>query len=363
MAEPLKNLYTPELLQKLADLLNTQYKAFDKKLFFKTVFDKDWPNRELKQRMRHITNCIHQFLPIPYAQQINILTPIAHEFTGFVAILFPDFVEVYGLDHPDISIPALEHFTQYSSSEFAVRPFIVRYEKRMVKQHLQWAKSKNYHVRRLASEGIRPRLPWAMALPNYKKDPTPLLPILEQLKKDESEYVRRSVANCLNDVSKDHPQLVIEIVNKWKGISPETDRIVKHASRGLLKKGHTEALAAFGLNHKAKAHIEQLKLSHKRITLGQQLLFSFTLANDENKETEFRVEYKMYFMKANGQLSGKIFQIGTYNLKTCESISINRKHAFVNRTTRKHYKGKHRIAIVVNGNELAEAECILNMPD
>jgi 3-methyladenine DNA glycosylase AlkC len=332
MAEPLKNLYTRELLEQLGNLLQKQYKAFDKKAFFKTVFDKEWPNRELKQRMRHITKCIHQFLPMPYAQQIGILTPIAHHFNGFV----------------DISIPALEHLTQYSSSEFAVRPFIIRYEKRMVKQHLQWAKSKNHHVRRLASEGIRPRLPWAMALPVFKKNPSAILPILELLKADESEYVRRSVANCLNDISKDHPDIVLTIVKHWKGISPQTDWIVKHASRGLLKQGHTAALSAFGLNHKVKVEATNFAISKTNLPIGGKFEYSFSIKLNEKKTHDVRLEYKIYF------------QIGTYSLKPRQTLTINRSHAFADLTTRKHHKGDHRIVVVVNGKETAELPFILH---
>jgi 3-methyladenine DNA glycosylase AlkC len=360
MAEPLKNLYTRELLEQLGNLLQKQYKAFDKKAFFKTVFDKEWPNRELKQRMRHITKCIHQFLPMPYAQQIGILTPIAHHFNGFVAILFPDFVEVYGIEYPDISIPALEHLTQYSSSEFAVRPFIIRYEKRMVKQHLQWAKSKNHHVRRLASEGIRPRLPWAMALPVFKKNPSAILPILELLKADESEYVRRSVANCLNDISKDHPDIVLTIVKHWKGISPQTDWIVKHANRGLLKQGHTAALSAFGLNHKVKVEATNFAISKTNLPIGGKFEYSFSIKLNEKKTHDVRLEYKIYYQKANGKQNPKVFQIGTYSLKPRQTLTINRSHAFADLTTRKHHKGDHRIVVVVNGKETAELPFILH---
>lgn len=359
MAEPLKNLYTPELLQQLADLLQQQYKPFDKKQFFKTVFDNEWPNRELKQRMRHITHSIHQFLPLPYGKQMEVLIPIAHHFRGFVAILFPDFVEVYGVEEPDISIPALEHFTQYSSSEFAVRPFIIRYEKRMVKQHLQWAKSKNHHVRRLASEGIRPRLPWAMALPSFKKDPSAILPILEQLKSDESEYVRRSVANCLNDISKDHPDTVLAIVKKWKGLSSETDWIVKHASRGLLKQGHTEALSSFGLNHKVKVDVSNLMLSKSKLAIGGKFDYSFSVTLKENKPHSVRLEYKIYYQKANGKQLPKVFQIATYTLEPQQTLNIRRSHAFADLTTRKHYKGDHRIVVVVNGKETVELPFVL----
>jgi 3-methyladenine DNA glycosylase AlkC len=354
MAEPLKNLYTPELLHKLAGIIRKHYKPFNEKAFIKDVFDQEWPQRELKQRMRHISNMLHQHLPISYPQQIDVLKPAATKFNGFLALIFPDFVAVYGLDDYSTSIDALEHFTQYSSSEFAVRPFIIKYEKQMVKQHLAWAKHKNHHVRRLASEGIRPRLPWAMALPAFKKDPTPLLPILELLKQDESEYVRKSVANCLNDMSKDHPDQVLDIVKRWQGLSKETDWIVKHASRGLLKQGHTEALSAFGLNHKVKVAVNNLLISKNKLKIGESFQFSFEVQLLEKKVHDIRIEYKIYFMKANGKPSGKIFQIGTYPTQPQQILTISRAHAFADLTTRKHHKGAHRITIVVNGKEQTE---------
>jgi 3-methyladenine DNA glycosylase AlkC len=356
MAEPLKNLYTPAVLGTLADELQRHYKSFDKAKFLKTVFDKEWEQKELKQRMRHITNSVHAHLPVSYARQVEIMEKAAPKFAGFLAMFFPDFIETFGLDDPDISIPALEHFTQYSSSEFAVRPFILKYEKRMVKQHLQWAKHKNHHVRRLASEGIRPRLPWAMALPVFKKDPTVILPILELLKQDESEYVRRSVANNLNDISKDHPDIVLKIVNAWKNLSPETDRIIKHASRGLLKQGHTEALSSFGLNHAVKATVQDLRLSKNSLTIGDAFDFSFTAELGEKKAHDLRLEYKIYFMKANGKPSAKVFQIGTYNLKPAATIDIRRSHKFADLTTRKHHPGAHKLTVVVNGQEMAERQ-------
>jgi 3-methyladenine DNA glycosylase AlkC len=359
MAEPLKNMYTPALLTKLAGIVHKHYKPFNEKKFLTDVFDKEWPQRELKQRMRHISLTLHKHLPVSYPQQISILKPVATEFSGFLALIFPDFVEVYGLDDYKISIDALEHFTQFSSSEFGVRPFIIKYEKQMVKQHLVWAKHKNHHVRRLASEGIRPRLPWAMALPAFKNDPLPLLPILELLKEDESEYVRKSVANHLNDISKDHPDIVLTIVKNWKGNSAQTDWIVKHASRGLLKQGHTEALSAFGLNHAIKTTITGFTLSKTKLRIGDHFDFSFTILTEEKKVQPVRLEYRIYFQKANGKQSGKIFQIGTYTLKPAEPFDIKRSHTFGDLTTRKHYKGEHRIVIVVNGKESAEISFVL----
>jgi hypothetical protein len=191
-------------------------------------------------------------------------------------------------------------------------------------------------VRRLACEGIRPRLPWAMALPVFKKDPSPLLPILENLKNDESEYVRRSVANNLNDISKDNPEIVLQLIGKWKGISKETDRIIRHASRSLLKQGHTEALSSFGLNHALKAEVEDLELSRTKLRIGDAFTFSFGLRLKEKKPHEVRLEYRIYFMKANGKTSPKIFQLRTYAMDGLACIDICRTHRFADLTTRKH---------------------------
>jgi 3-methyladenine DNA glycosylase AlkC len=359
MAEPLKNLYTQTRLATLANIVSKQYKPFNETAFLNDVFNQQWPTLELKQRIRHISQSLHKHLPVEYAKQIHILKPVSQEFSGFLALIFPDFVAVYGLDNYVISIDALEHFTQYSSSEFAVRPFIMKYEKQMVQQHLVWAKHPNHHIRRLASEGIRPRLPWATALPQFKKDPTALLPILELLKQDESEYVRKSVANNLNDISKDHADIVLSIVKKWQGLSPETNWIVKHASRGLLKQGHTEALMVFGLNNKLNAVLTKLKISNPKPTIGERFEFSCSITLQEKKAHQVRIEYKLYFMKANGKQSGKIFQIGTYNMKPKEKLEIKRTHAFIDLTTRKHHKGEHKLVIVLNGKETAEVPFIL----
>lgn len=355
MPEPLKYLYNQPLLEKLAKEMQKHYTAFNKEQFLNRVFDKQWEERELKQRMRHITHCLHAALPMSYAKQLHVLRKAAPHFNGFIAILFPDFVEVYGLDYPEISITALGEFTQYSSSEFAVRPFIVRYEKQMLSQHMKWAKDKNHHVRRLASEGIRPRLPWAMALPAFKQDPSKIIPVLELLKNDSSEYVRRSVANCLNDISKDHPDKVIELIGKWQNQSKETDWIIKHASRGLLKRGHQEALTHFGLNHRVKAVASVPELTKTKIKIGQSIGFSSQITLKEKQTEKVRVEYKIYFMKANGKQLPKVFQVGTYPMKPGERMLIKKVHRFADLTTRKHYTGAHQLVIVVNGKEVSHA--------
>jgi 3-methyladenine DNA glycosylase AlkC len=236
MPEPLKNMYSKDYLNNFAGTFAKIYPEFNKTKFLNLVFDKEWDKKELKQRMRHISICLHEVLPADYKKSIEILKKAVVHSKGFLAMTFPDYVEVYGLDDYNTSVSALELFTQYGSSEFAIRPFVVKYPEKVMPQMVKWAKHKNHHVRRLASEGCRPRLPWAIGLPEFKKNPAEVLKVLEILKNDESEYVRKSVANNLNDISKDNPVLAIQTAKRWYGKSPRTDWIIKHGMRGLLKK-------------------------------------------------------------------------------------------------------------------------------
>ncbi len=359
MAEPLKKLFSSALIDSLAIMIEKFYSPFNSKGFIEDVFNNTWDEKELKQRMRHITDCINKHIPLPYQQQIEILSKVAPQFKGFTAMIFPDFIEVYGLDNLTTSIKALELFTQYSSSEFAVRSFIIKYPKEMLKQHIKWAQHQNDHVRRLASEGIRPRLPWAMALTAFKKDPTPILPVLELLKNDVSEYVRKSTANCLNDISKDHPDLVLQIANDWKGKTKETDWIVKHASRGLLKQGNVNALRLFGINDMVNAKVTQLKVSESILKIGDEFTYETTILLLDNTAHQIRVEYIIYFIKSTGKQTPKVFQIGTYTVNPEQQLRLKRTHKFADLTTRKHYAGEHILAIVVNGKELARQTFML----
>ena len=360
MAEPLKNLFDANLINSIGIAVKNEYRLFKLDTFVADVFDQEWKNKELKQRLTHVTICLHKNIPLTYVAQIEILTSIAPNFTGFTALFFPEFVSTFGLDDYNVSIKALAYFTKYSSSEFAVRNFIVLYPDKMLKQHLIWAKDKNHHVRRLASEGIRPRLPWAMALTQFKKDPTPIIPILELLKADESEYVRKSVANCLNDISKDNPEILLQIVKKWKGNDKNTDWIIKHASRGLLKKGSIQALQLFGLNHQLNVEVLNLMLNKLALKIGETLSFETTVYLNENAAQQIRMEYNIYYMKSNGKTSPKIFQIGTYQVKPKQHLTLKRSHKFIELSTRKHYPGEHVLALVINGKEVAQQKFMLH---
>jgi 3-methyladenine DNA glycosylase AlkC len=349
--EPLKNMYGKVFINDLARMISKKYSKFDSSRFNKLVFTKEWKNRELKDRMRHITLSLNELLPFSFKKSIKILECVSIDIqkSGFELMILPDFVEVFGVDDWDESIRALEKFTSLASSEFAVRPLIIKDSKKMMKIMLAWSKHKNYHVRRLSTEGCRPRLPWAMALPEFKNDPTPILPILERLKDDPQLYVRRSVANNLNDISKDNPDVVLSLTKKWFGQKEEVDWVIKHGLRTLLKQAHPKALAMFGHGNSNNLKVENLILTEKNIKIGGELSFSFNLLS-RGKGNKIRLEYVIYYLKKNGSQSRKVFKI-TERFIEDKVSTFSKKQSFKEMSTRKHHPGKHKIAIIVNGKE------------
>lgn len=353
MAEELRNLFEQDYINELSNSIKVEYPKFDNRLFHDLINNDIWNELALKQRVRHITICLHQTLPMNFNEVLELLKKVAPRFQGsLTGIVFPDYVEVYGLDYWDESIEALEYLTQFSTAEFAVRPFVMKNQSLMIEQFLKWSKHTNEHVRRLASEGSRPRLPWGIALSSLKQDPSPIFPIVENLKEDPSLYVRKSVANNLNDISKDHPDLVLKIAQEWYGDNDETNWIIKRGVRTLMKKGNQQALELFGFANNPKLNVVDLIVADT-IHIGDALSFSFQVISTDEKPTKMRVEYVIDFVKANGKRSSKIFKIAEQIINSSEKKVYTKKHSFKDLTTRKHYPGKHLISIIVNGETKA----------
>ena len=359
MATLLKNIYSQEFIKNLSNSLQNSCKDFKKDDFKKAIFINNWEDFELKQRMRHISKTLYEFLPFSYKEQIEILIEVKQDFKALEAMIFQDFVEVFGLDDFEISMKALELFTIDSSSEFAIRQFIIKYEDKTINQMKIWAKSKNEHIRRLASEGSRPRLPWAVALPNFKKNPQKVFEIIELLKNDSSKYVQKSVANSLNDISKDNPKMIVEFVRNNLNISKNLDWICKHGSRTLLKKGDKEVLNLF--NFDKSHHINLTNFCcDKTIFLNEDFNFSFEINSDE-PIGNIRVEYVIYYLKSNSNHNKKVFMISQNSIESTKK-RFQKKQSFKNMTTRKHYIGTHFIGILINGVEVLKEEFFLNDP-
>ncbi len=365
MPEPLKNIYSPHFFEQLTASIKSVIPSFNQQYFLNQVFDRHWPNKELKQRVRHIAESLNEHLPGNFKQQARLVLKIIEQLKkegkkgGFEYMIFPDWIEAHGLQDLETSLNTMEKVTEFISCEFAIRPFLLKYPDEVINRMIALSKHPHPHVRRFSSEGCRPRLPWGQAISSLKKDPTPVLPILENLKSDPSLFVRKSVANHLNDISKDHPDFVIRLVKKWKGKNPETDWIIRHGCRGLLKKAHTDAYALFDLKNGADCRIEHFSLQQKKIAIGGKLMFSFQLVNTGKKETSLRLEYKVHYRKAGGQSSGKIFQLSEKKFLPGQAYSFKKQQSFQDFTTRKHYPGKHQISLLVNGKEMANEEFML----
>ena len=357
MAEALKDRYFQQpFFERLTEEIVFHYPEFSKERFYEVLFDEEWSSKPLKEMLMHSALSLRKCLPTDYLETLEILQKICHKFGDFDAMIFPDIVRQFGLQHYNESMQALELFTKYSTAEFAIRPYIIEEEEKTMKQMLQWSTHENEHVRRLSSEGCRSRLPWAIALPEFKKNPSLILPILENLKSDPSLYVRKSVANNWNDITKDNPDIVLRTFSKWKN-SPtiETQWIMKHALRGLLKAGNPEALSLMGFEP-VKVKIESLKIKPSKIRIGDKINFSFRVINESNEPSEFMIDYLVHFRKANGKSVPKVFKLKALNLSIEEQFEISKSHDFKLINTRKYYAGIHAVQIQVNGEKLDKIE-------
>ncbi|WP_419903757.1 DNA alkylation repair protein [Kiloniella sp.] len=364
--EPFKEVFNLSTISDLAGHLEVRLCGFDKEGFI-GLATKNIQTLELKQRSEQITTSLYQYLPKDFCCAAEVLLgslrpeeniSISDQATtdkgvaGWLVMPMCDYVAKYGQDHFHLSMELLKEMTKRSSSEFAIRNFLISAPKETLAEVLLWAEDENYHVRRLASEGSRPRLPWAMQLPDFIADPTPIIPLLEKLKDDPEEYVRRSVANNLNDIAKDHPDLVAEIADKWmKDASKERQKLVRHACRSLIKSGHQGCLAALGYGE-AKVQLEDFRVLTPAVTYGKALEFEITMNSDQDEDQDLILDFVVHHKKANGGMTPKVFKWKTFNLAAGESHKAKKRHAIKPITTRKYYPGSHKIELVANGKSL-----------
>ena len=362
----LKDMFNQESVKALAEAFAQVDKNFNTGQFITAVFDSSWDELELKGRVRHITVQLARFLPGEYPSALDVLikTLPLLEVQGFVKMVFPDFVELFGQEEWKLSISALEIITQHVSGEFAIRPFIANRPEETLHHMLRWADHPHPGVRRLASEGCRPRLPWGMRLHVLIKDPRQILPILEKLKDDPREEIRRSVANNLNDISKDHPYLVVDLLSSWQDEEdPQRVRLIKHALRTLLKRGHPGALELLGFSSQPQITISGINLEPAEITLGGEVIFSFKITSTGEEEQPLMIDYQVNYLKANGTQAPKVFKLSQKTLQPGQSLTIRRKHTFKPITTRKYYPGVQTFQPQVNGVLFGKADLMLRIPE
>lgn len=359
----LKDYVSISFISRVSTVVEEVAIGFDKKEFKKLVFDENWENKELKERTHHIAKILKQFLLPDFKYAVKQLIEISkglekvefrHETIGLMFV--PDFIEDYGVCYFDLSMEAIEQVTKLWSCEFAVRPFFKKYPDLMFQQVLKWTKHDDYRVRRLASEGSRPRLPWASSVEFLKDNPEKIMKIISSLYNDEHEWVRLSVANNLNDISKDYPEIVLDFAKKHINKDENTKKLLKRGLRTLLKNSNKTALELFNYRFNNNLELTDFILKDKIVKVGNDLNFSFSIKNCGKQLEKVRIEYVVYYQLFNETLSPKIYQLGDKDIKPNQTVSISRKRSFKKITTRKFYPGKHKIAIILNGKHFSELE-------
>jgi 3-methyladenine DNA glycosylase AlkC len=356
-----ESLFNRDIVAGFAVAIQSVHPTFDPDAFLGAIFDENWPDRPLKDRMRHITIVLHDHLPADYGQAVELLLEALPHLSGggFIDMVPCDYAAVYGLDDLETSVPLLEETTKLTSAEFAVRPFIVKYPGAMMAQMLAWADHEHPSVRRLASEGCRPRLPWGIRLHDMVEDPGPILPILEKLKHDPSESVRRSVANNFNDISKDNPEVVLKRLRRWnaeEGDNEEIRWITTHALRTLIKRGDAETLELLGYPADPQIEVRQVRVEPQRIAIGEQVTLTYELESTADKDQRLMIDYVLYLVRANGRQTAKVFKHRKLSLKPGQVIQLRKNQSFRPITTRKYYPGVHAIRPQVNGVLFEQAE-------
>lgn len=348
-AAALKEIFNAERFRHIARETKAVYPAFDGKRFLALTLP-DLDELGIMQRMRRMAEGLHATLPEDFRQAVAILRLLAPRINrGFVTLVLSDFVGLYGRKHFAFSLDALKFFTTFGSSEFAIREFLRLDLTRTLAVMEKWSLDKDEHVRRLASEGCRPRLPWSFRLDTLVLDPSPTEKILTNLRADPSLYVRKSVANHLNDITKDHSTWVLDRVEQWDRTNPNTAWIVKHALRTLIKKGDRRALAVIGAGEKPRVEVHNLAVSPRKIMLGENITMAFQLESLAKKSQRLVVDYAIHYVKKSGATSAKVFKLKELSLAPGEKVSISRRQSIRDFTTREHHPGLHRIDILING--------------
>lgn len=365
MAEPLKNHYGPQIPQAIARMIAAVYPRFDARAFLRDALA-GYDALELMQRGRKIADALRAHLPAHYREAVKILLASATQPTGlqnnggknplasFLYLPHTLYVARHGLDDFELSMRAQHVLTQLFTAEMSLRPFLETHPERTLTVLRVWARDANEHVRRAVSEATRPRLPWAPRLRAFMRDPRPVLELLELLKDDPSLYVRRSVANNLNDIGKDHPQLLVQTAARWmKSASANRQWIVRHALRSAVKRGDAGALRVLGFGRGAAGVVKNAKVSPAQAKPGGTVTISFDLANNTTRGERMVVDLRVHYVKANGNTSAKVFKLREIELAGKARASFSKRLSLKNLTTRKHYPGKHRVEALINGRAVA----------
>jgi len=354
--------------EALAKQIQDAHPEFDTKQFIAQA-TKSINELEFHERVSQFSKALHATLPQDFREAVAILTKSLPEplpncesvSDGWLQWPIGRFIADYGTGHYEESLEAMIAMTQRLSAEFAVRPLARLHQERLMEDLLKLSSHSSPHIRRWCSEGVRPKLPWGGNLNALIKNPSPLIPILENLKDDEELYVRRSVANNLNDIAKDHPALVIKICKRWmKKASTERKWIIKHGLRTLIKDGHQEALSVIGFK-KINDIVVNLSLTPEQISIGEKITLNLTLKNTSKYPQQLLIDYIIHFVRKNEKTSAKVFKWKTITLEGSQTLKLQKNHCIRQTTVRALYPGTHAIEVQINGQRFGKEVFALNL--
>jgi 3-methyladenine DNA glycosylase AlkC len=376
MAEPFKNLIHEGTVRSMAAHLQRVDRRFPDERFMQHALP-GLSRLELKARAMQICAALEHTLPAEFDAAADRLEaalgmptdPLAPStasaqddgLRGWCLWAAGEYVARRGLDRPERALAALHAITQRFTAGWAIRPFVQQHPALTFATLARWVRDDSVHVRRLVSEGTRPRLPWGMQLKGLIQDPSPSLPLLRALQDDASDYVRRSVANHLNDIAKDHPDVVVGWLRDHLGdASAERRALLRHASRTLIKSGHAPTLKAWGQGQPLRGRAT-LKLSPRRARVGDTLELTLVLASDAARRQPLWIDYALHRVLANGSTSPKVFKGWVIELAAGATATLTKRHSLREVTTRRAYAGRHRIEALVNGRVAAQADFDLRL--
>lgn len=359
----LKTFFSRDLVRRLAKDVARVHPAFPSRAFVAQA-STGLEDLELLDRGKHIARALVTHLPSPYARGVDVLVRslgpehASDELIGagmapFYYLPHTIFVAENGLDDFDVSMRAQYELTKRFSAEASIRPYIAKYPERTLACLRTWAQDPNPHVRRLASEGTRLRLPWAQRVGWLDRHPGQVIALLELLKDDPASLVRRSVANNLNDLGKVHPLLLIETCERWlQQPSPERRALVEHALRSAVKRGLPDALRLLGFGGEAKTAIEDIHIAPRRVPIGGRVSISFALRSRSRSAQPLLVDLAVHFVKASGRSTAKVFKLNRSLLPPGGRAEFATSISLAVHTTRKPQAGRHRVDVVVNGKAI-----------
>jgi 3-methyladenine DNA glycosylase AlkC len=364
----LREAFNVEVVEDIAYRVRQVHPQFDAEEFVAGVLA-GFLKLSFGDRARKIVSGLERHLPSDFPKAAKILVgalgpePIEDElsgFSGFYVMPLTMYVSSHGMNHPDLSLDALYEMTKRFSAEGDIRPFIEKHPDRTLRFLYRLTEDPSPFARRLASEGTRPRLPLFGRLRGFQVDPEPVIALLDRLYTDESLMVRRSVANNLNDISKDNPATVVATLARWKSEnpSPELDWVVRHALRTLVKNSDPSALKLLGFFTKGIS-ITNWTIDRRHLVLGDSLRFSCSLESTASQPQSLSLNYVIRFMKANGKPKPKVFRLPDKTLQPGEVLPLSKYHKFIDYRNQRFYAGTHCIELVVNGMSYCRSDFTL----